>query len=901
MRKMIGFRVFFIMFVVLAINASGVVEYNYDIAKSLHGTTTTESGIGFCKPGDILMYLGLNASGGCTGNDETGWVKFDLPDFGAIGQVITSVEIDIYVHSYQCSRPWPGLQTYRIADDSWTAWTIHNGWPVSSDWFQDRPVGTEWDGTSGLRTTAITSWFGPGKESLTGGETLSIRLTPVDVGSGIGRQRLHTGYFTLHITTVKGKPDINDDGIVEFKDYAVLASQWQQAPVVPSADVSGDGFVDAEDLRLFANEWLWAEVSPFKAVEPNPQNHQTCVGPNTNFKWSHVWGARTYDVYLGADYNDVNDAYEFSAEYMGNQESNSWDPCGLNIDTIYYWRIDTRSSGGVTKGDVWSFRTWVEPTLHGWWKFDEGQGFDAKDSACSNHGTLIGPPAWVAGNTGSYALDFNGVSDYVDCGNDERLDLGSGSFTLSAWIKTSVTNDEQDMIVGHYCGSYSGHYPYVSIRMDGSNRARTQIRDNDRNKAEVIGTRNIENGRWHHVVAVRDTDTLYLYVDGQSDGTPSDASAVGDVVGSQPWTIGVSKDYQGTLKGYINATIDDVRIYSRALSSGEILQLCMEGLGVKAFGPNPIDKALGVDPRIVLTWSPGKDADSHDVYFGTAFEDVNDATSGSNEFIGNQDVNSWNPYSYDANGLELNSTYYWRIDEVNASGSAKGDVWSFTTWSEPNLQGWWEFEEGSGINTGDSSGSGNHGTLVGPPAWVAGNVGTYALDFDGIDDYVHIPDNGSLDLTKFSISLWFKMNSLGDGSDDDIIEKIEQGMNDDHINFRLLVDDTPTDKIFAGIANGSTTSYITSDNSITAGQWYHVVFVFDGTNSMMYVDAVLQQDVKQPGFTPYTSGDQPVRLGCRSWSGYTSAFFNGIIDDVRVYDKALFSDQIDQIYQQGTD
>jgi hypothetical protein len=94
--------------------------------------------------------------------------------------------------------------------------------------------------------------------------------------------------------------------------------------------------------------------------------------------------------------------------------------------------------------------------------------------------------------------------------------------------------------------------------------------------------------------------------------------------------------------------------------------------GVKAKAPIPADGAVGVRPTPTLSWRPGTDAASHDVYFGTSWADVNDGTA----FIQNQE-----PNTYDPGTLLLDTDYYWRIDEVNTfepNSPWKGDVWSFT-------------------------------------------------------------------------------------------------------------------------------------------------------------------------------------------------------------------------------
>jgi hypothetical protein len=86
----------------------------------------------------------------------------------------------------------------------------------------------------------------------------------------------------------------------------------------------------------------------------------------------------------------------------------------------------------------------------------------------------------------------------------------------------------------------------------------------------------------------------------------------------------------------------------------------------EATNPSPADGAQAVNPNVVLEWTAGGTAASHDVYFGT---------SESPELVGNQVETSFDP-----NGLEPGTTYYWRIDAVEADGTTHaGEVWSFTT------------------------------------------------------------------------------------------------------------------------------------------------------------------------------------------------------------------------------
>jgi hypothetical protein len=99
----------------------------------------------------------------------------------------------------------------------------------------------------------------------------------------------------------------------------------------------------------------------------------------------------------------------------------------------------------------------------------------------------------------------------------------------------------------------------------------------------------------------------------------------------------------------------------------------------KAYNPIPADGSLYNDNSVSLSWSPGDTAVSHDVYFGSSFDDVNDRTNGT--FQGNQIetyFTAGSPESPYPDGFVPGITYYWRIDELEADGTKhRGDIWSF--------------------------------------------------------------------------------------------------------------------------------------------------------------------------------------------------------------------------------
>jgi len=323
--------------------------------------------------------------------------------------------------------------------------------------------------------------------------------------------------------------------------------------------------------------------------------------------------------------------------------------------------------------------------------------------------------------------------------------------------------------------------------------------------------------------------------------------------------------------------VDEVEADGTTIHKGDIWRLTIPPR--IAYDPNPADGTEFVDPTVELSWTAGLGAKLHHVYFGDNFADVN-AGAGDTYKGPLTDV------SYSPGTLDLDKTYYWRVDEFAFSGTYKGDIWSFRTLPEipitdPHLLGWWKLDKGGVVF--DWSGHGNHGTLEGNPQWVAGYDGD-ALEFDGSGDYVELP-TGIVASDRGSVSLWFKTTQAergmmfygsdgtsGDGYGDN---------NELHVNVE-------NGGLVEFLIEGGDSDVSIESSALNDDSWHHIAATWDiNGQANLYVDGGAPISVEHIGNDFNLSGR--IRLGGPNAS---ARYYAGLLDDVRVYDYVLSPDDI---------
>ena len=207
----------------------------------------------------------------------------------------------------------------------------------------------------------------------------------------------------------------------------------------------------------------------------------------------------------------------------------------------------------------------------------------------------------------------------------------------------------------------------------------------------------------------------------------------------------------------------------------------------------------------------------------------------------------------------------------------------------PGLVGWWRFDEGVGGVAGDSSGFGNDGAVYGA-TWVDGKHGE-ALSFDGTDDYVLVTHNAVLNAPgNFTIEAWIKTSLTSVGV---IVSKYAGG-----VGWHLTV--TLEGKViswFYASASDYTTNMV-STKTVNDGAWHYIVIARTyGGEYRMYIDGDLDENYND-NTVGEVSNTEDVYIGTRPG---LLQYFNGIIDEVRIYNRALSAAEIQENFQKGPD
>jgi hypothetical protein len=531
--------------------------------------------------------------------------------------------------------------------------------------------------------------------------------------------------------------------------------------------------------------------------------------------------------------------------------------------------------------------------LVGWWKFDETNGNTAYDSSGNgNDCNLSNGPTWIDGKING-ALSFDGVNDYGGINLSDIFD--PLSFTVSCWVFFQSTKSQ--MILNKGADVALNFRLYIDT-------SKNYVFDtfSPRLLHDKIGK--VESSDWiFFTLHINDLHQKFY--------------KNGVVMQSGYRTSNVFKDSSllqigaklSPIDKFGDFIIDDLRIYDRSLSAFEVKSL-YELLGEKQDGNasagTPVVQAEVADGSVTtakldatilkylkpeITTQPLAQtvyADSNVSFSVTAEgkylayqwkKNDSNLTGETNSTLSIADANAT---QHDGNYSVVVSNDFGSIEseyiEVNVSNALLDE-----------LVGWWKFDETSGTVAYDSSANGNDGNLTNGPTWVSGKIGG-ALSFDGSDDFVDLGNSSDIALTlNKSLSMWLKPTAFGSR---------RNPYNRSHGGTGTLTIETDGSiSYFYGTAGRDADPYgiYRTLGGLTLNSWMHYCLVrnLSSMKVYLYLDGNLDKEITAIHSTAVASSDNAF-IG----KGYASNY-HGIIDDVRIYNRAISTAEVQALYNLG--
>ena len=621
--------------------------------------------------------------------------------------------------------------------------------------------------------------------------------------------------------------------------------------------------------------------------------------------------------------------------------------------------------------------------------FSEGAGATTADASGNNNTGTLNGTSWTAAGQSGAALLFNGSSAFVNLGNGATLQL-TGSMTVSAWIKASAFPVDDAAVVSKRTNGNVGFQLDTTVD-SGPRTIGFKLTSPTGASMARHGATALQLNQWYYVTGVYDAAarTLNVYLNGALDN----GTLRGTVSSTQQnSTLNVNIGRRAGSPGFeFNGTLDEVRIYNRALSPAEI-QVDMQ-LAVTGGAPSPSDTSAPGAPgtlsatasgstQINLAWGAATDNVGVTGYrvercqgtgctafaqiatpTGTSFNDTSLSAATSYSYrvraadaagnlgaysnvasatttqaaadltpptapasltaavVGSTQINlAWATStdnvgvtgyrvercsgsgctafaqiaapagtSFSDTGLSASTSYSYRVRASDAAGNlgAYSNATSATTASIPSgsLVAAYGFSEGAGATTADASGNNNTGTLNGT-SWTAAGQSGAALLFNGSSAFVNLGNGATLQLTgSMTVSAWIKASAFP-VDDAAVVSKRTNG----NVGFQLdtTVDSGPRTIGFKLTSPTGASMARYGATALQLNQWYYVTGVYDAAARTLnvYLNGALDNGTLR-GTVSSTQQNSTLNVNIGRRAGSPGFEFNGTLDEVRIYNRAL--------------
>lgn len=536
----------------------------------------------------------------------------------------------------------------------------------------------------------------------------------------------------------------------------------------------------------------------------------------------------------------------------------------IGSDMFSYVLVDGHGRSAIGYVTV-TVQSPAELVLH--WKFDEQTGTVARDSARAHHATIYGGTRVPGKQSGAVALS----SGIIQAG--DAADMHLQRMTIALWMKPSQTFAS----MGGYAGLFdrldwatnSGFY-FGSM---GTNQIAFMLMNGpDQESRVAVGYDEAGSGDWVHVAAVYDGGSIVLYRNG--------VVVASQVVGAlainyqDGWPLNAGGGYAGVL--------DDVRVYDRALSAAELALL----VGANPDNAPPVI-AMGPDRSVTLPATAAISAVVSDDGRPAGAVQLTWSQIGGPATAQFSNTSVANPtLSFTAAG-----PYVLRLKASDGDLSTVADV--YVTVFAPDdvtrgLVGHWKFDESAGAIAADSSGR-HHDALItnGPAVWEPGYLGK-GQHFAGTDHLAMTADGADLRVQQLAVSAWVRADrSLASMASPYplVLSKQDWEANG---GFFFGAFSPHTDDIGLRLMTGADAGLRIEMQvpHADAAAWHHVCAVYDGSYLRIYRDGEEMPGSLRVGPLIINHSSAPVIMG---------QGFEGLLDDVRLYDRPLSPSEVDSL------